>query len=471
MLFWSVLFLSIWVLRSLYTNPIESGGDAIKKWTYVANNQHVKELLSNHHTMRWAVNLPGIAMHRLVGDRPSSYFAATLTIYSVAFVVIAMCARKLLPAGLMIACLTVLFIEPMMFRASTQFQPIVFGFMYLAAACLMAILWSEKQQLRYAITSVAFVFLAYGAKAPYGYFLPGLLVFFYWQQGKRTPLLACVAFILLFNLETLIFDWVSDRQLVLGRLSALSRTHRPGVTFQGSTYADYFLMWTRISWLNQLLTLGAIVPFWWCLATRKFKSAPPALILIGLLLTSYHLLNTFLIVDLTTWQTPQPPLVRYLAVTMPLACLGAFGWCSYWIEQRGHDWLEPVLIGAVLVLFLMHAGVGAQPEYTHNDLRYPRREAFMYRADDHFRQGARWLHAGNYISTNSPDKVAALRVFLRPYLDADDLVTTYAPRHGFLIYLKTSRGNPPVPRVAAYEFSQPVFIDQTKKLVLAEPHE
>lgn len=130
-----LLFACIFGLRSMYTQPIEAGGDAIKKWTYVVKFWHDEtSTLENHHTMRWAVNLPGVATVMAFGSKPIVYYLLPIAAFSAGLVLICLIARRRLSLTSTFALALLVFLEPMMHRASTQFQPIAFGFAYLAAS-------------------------------------------------------------------------------------------------------------------------------------------------------------------------------------------------------------------------------------------------------------------------------------------------------------------------------------------------
>jgi len=356
--------------------PIESGGDAIIKLAYTANSgMPFRSLLNNHHTMRWGANLPGIAIHQIVGDRPSTYQVCTLIAFSLGFVLLTLASFHILNWKMVAPFALAMFMEPMMFRASTQFQPMVFGFVYVAATVLLAAEWCEHGNLRYLFGMMFFAFLPYGAHEAYVYFIPGFLAFIWLKSGKMEVLFALLVLAMLFCIEVLFFNLVSESELLLGRISALPRTHTPGATYGGSAYIDYFLMWTEISWFDQFISICALIPFWYYCIQRRLSSVPPMLILLSSMLTSYHLFNTFLIADFNTFHTSQPPFPKYLAITMPFACLATFGWGAFFDSMLSKKTIGLVLSASITIILISHTMLGIQPEYKHNGLRYPSKEA------------------------------------------------------------------------------------------------
>jgi len=99
----------------MYTQPIEAGGDAIKKWVYVVNFwEKDTNTLENHHTMRWAVNLPGVALVTAMGSKPTMYYLLPLSAFSVGVGLLCSIARRRLSVASMAALVILLFLEPMM---------------------------------------------------------------------------------------------------------------------------------------------------------------------------------------------------------------------------------------------------------------------------------------------------------------------------------------------------------------------
>ncbi len=414
------LFVCIWGLRSLYTQPIEAGGDAIKKWIYVVNFWHGEtNTLENHHTMRWAGQPSG----GRCGD----------------------------------ALATLLFLEPMMHRASTQFQPIAFGFAYLAASFWFVLAWSKQKRSATLVLSAVFLFFAYGAKAPYAYFMLGVLSFVLISGGLRAAVIWMAAFAFLFNVEAIVFNVISDRDLPLGRLSAILSTHNPDTGFNHSRYSEYFSMWMKISWFNQLISLLSMLPFAFFITTRKSKQLSPELLLLCSCLLSYHVLNTFLVVNFDTMMTPQPPEQKYLAITMPFACLASVLWIQRFLKASPQQWFETLLLIAAACLLVAHVLFDCGPRYWHNGIRYPSQTAMMFRINRHYQEGANWLEDGNLITTNYPDKVEALKVLLRPFLPSEADFIVEREDGQYLIRL-ADRPRKHDAQVSKYWFSQEEFL-------------
>ncbi len=458
-----LLFSAVWLVRSIYTMPIEKGGDALKKWIYVCNfSDPSVSFLSDHHTMRWAVNLPGVAFHRSFGDFPSSYYLAPITAFSAGFIVLCALAWSAFGFRMVPAFAIALFLEPMMFRASSQFQPIVFGFVYASISVYFAMWWSTKRTGSLLFMSAAFLFLAYGSHESHILFLPGLLFFVYKVGTVRDSIFAILVFVALFTIEVLVFNLFSQQELPFGRLSAIAKTHALGGNGADNSYVDYFLMWLKVSWFNRLISLLAVVPFLWFCIFSKLNEIPKLLILLGGMIASFHFLNTFFIVDFRNMMTPQEPLQRYLAVTMPFACLAAFG-CVHWLGSHfQRAWIGWCGSFATGVLLASHVVFGVQPAYRHNGLHYPSQDAFLYRVNEHYQTGASWLRDGNFVSTNHLHNAKALKVLMRPYFDSNEVIQILKLENEFLLYVSRdsildSSHVVDSKRIWTYRFSQHEF--------------
>ncbi len=453
-----LLFACIFGLRSMYTQPIEAGGDAIKKWTYVVKFWHDEtSTLENHHTMRWAVNLPGVATVMAFGSKPIVYYLLPIAAFSAGLVLICLIARRRLSLTSTFALALLVFLEPMMHRASTQFQPIAFGFAYLAASLWFALVWEKQKRSITLVLSAVFLFFAYGAKAPYAYFMPGVLLFVLRNGGLRATVIWTATFAFLFNVEAIIFNAISDRDLPLGRLSAILSTHNPETGFNHSRYSEYFTMWMKISWFNQLISLISVLPLAFPIAQRNSKGLSPELLLLCSSLLSYHVLNTCLVVNFDTMLTPQPPEQKYLAITMPFACLASVLWIQQFLKGRPRQRIDSLLLTTAFCVLVAHVMFDRGPRYWHNGIRYPSRTAMMFRINAHFKEGANWLEDGHLITTNYPDKVDALQVLLRPFLRSKSVFIVEREGGQYLLRL-AYHPREPNSQVSKYWFSQAEFV-------------
>ncbi len=456
--FFALLFLVVLAARSLYTMPIEYGGDALKKWRYASNfDGRGAALLVDHHTMRWAVNLVGVVTHRTFGDWPSSYYIAPLAMYALMFTVLFGIATTAMPRWMLLPFAVCLFVEPMMFRASTQFQPIVFGAAYVALSYACLAKWLKTERLLFFVLSILFIFLAYGSKIPYGYFLPGLLLFLWSKKGILPVVSYVLFFAVLLGTEIFVFNLASDRFLLLGRASALVDTHTPGGGAWRFEYMDYFTMWKRMSWYNLLLAGTALLLSITFAVSRSDRKAPDALVAITWMSVSYVIINMTLIVNFESMLTPQGPMIKYLAVVTPFICFAACGWTAFFVDMARSEQFARVARVAVCsfaaLLAFQHLHQGIAPSYAYNRLVYPKRHMFCYRVNDHYQKMAAWLEKGNCIYTKRPALARGLAVLTRPFVGKDRVVFYRMKTGKFVVHLKrVSRDE--IQEAGWYNFSQ-----------------
>ena len=142
---------------------------------------------------------------------------------------------------------------------------------------------------------------------------------------------------------------------------------------------------------------------------------------------------------------------------MPSPCLATFLSIDTLVRGRHASVVHLVVMLMSGALLASHVFLDSQPSYWHNRIQYPARESMMYRINDHYREGAKWLKNGNMISTNYPNKVAALKVLLAPYLPVDAQIIVERKDDQFLMRL-SSHAPTESTRVSKYWFSQSDFI-------------
>ncbi|MEP3480169.1 MAG: hypothetical protein ABJZ55_13035 [Fuerstiella sp.] len=366
----------------------------------------------------------------------------------------------MMPWGRLVIFAAVLFFEPMMFRASSQFQPIAFGFAYLICSYTCLDIWLASEKRLWFVLSAVFLFCAYGAKVPYLYFLPGLMLFLWQQKGTSAVVAYGVLLYGSFLVEWCVFNSLSEEPLLLGRVSALAHSHRPGTTAgAASNYVQYFTMWTMLSPLNWVVT---VIPL--CFLGRIFRVESESGIsrhttAFSFMAASYILLNTFLIVDPMTMLTSQPPLVRYLAIIMPFLCFISCGCINELFSvtntPTAKRWQARFLFAALLSPLITQFILGEGAKYWHNGITYPRPSAFAYRVDRHYQTAAEWLKAGNVIMTRSRINAEAIKTLLKAHVESDSISSTRIKHGHHKIWIERSIRE--TPQSKEYNFSQASF--------------
>jgi hypothetical protein len=142
---------------------------------------------------------------------------------------------------------------------------------------------------------------------------------------------------------------------------------------------------------------------------------------------------------------------------MPFACLASIFWIHSIAKRCQTPQIDVAMAVASVGLLAIHFLFGVQPSYWHNGIRYPSRDATLYRINRHYQEGAEWLENGNLITTNYPDKVDALRVLLGPYLPKEKPIAVERRNGQFLMRLADQSQNQHR-QVSQYWFSQREFI-------------
>ena len=462
-----LLFLLVLFLRSLLTVPIEIYGDSIRRWNYAIHySTNLYPFLETHQTMRWGINLPGVLAYRLFGPYPSSYYVAPLIFYALSFTMLIVIASKIMRVSLLILLALLIFFEPMNYNSSTQFHPVVFGLCYIVGACIFYNKWAKTQFNKHLALSAFLLFCAYGAKAPYIYFLPGLLLLCLWEFGLRAALKFLGFFFLYFSVEWTIFNFYSEQLLPLGRLSALRFTHNIGGQAKWRTkpsvYLDYITMWLDVPVVYFALLIASLGLVLYCLRTKRILSAPRSLKCMTLMLGSFIVLNMSLIVNFKTFQTPQGPFSKYLTILMPLICFVFCGWLQQAIHNIKTGFLSRLIeisirVFCVVTLVLGLSLLRPSPEIVKHRRSGPHTDAYVFRINSHFKAVGEWLNSGNvvYLHGRNVGDSANRRDFLirslQPYItDSSKLVYTHQAKHKYLIHLNRID---PASDVAQKEFS------------------
>jgi hypothetical protein len=326
----TVLFIAAcFLVRSAYTQVFEHGGDAIKKWQVsekIAGTGDLTLLVRKpgnqnqiHHSARWGVNLPAALFIKIFGSGIQNYFMIPLLLFSMLFVLMANMVKDTLRRPLFFAFLLFLFIEPMFFRASNQLQPFVFGVFYLNLAVWAIIIHIRKGHAYALLLSAFFAFCAYGCKETYIYFYPGILLFLLFKIGFRPACLYAAVLFILFCLETIVFDYLADFEMVLGRIELLYfnhmiRTERLDKYTLGVVFSR---AWKIAPLYNQVIAGITAMYFAVVVVQKKYQKLGDVTAIFLSISISYMLMITFVLKSYDPVIYLQPPKVRYLTPLMP----------------------------------------------------------------------------------------------------------------------------------------------------------
>lgn len=358
-----VLLLVVTFTRLLGLEPIEVGGDAITVWEFARNLAQGGDLPSkfNHHTARFGLVLPSLAIQWVGGSAPVNYFVGPLAASVLLHLCVYLIGRKLSgPVAGTMAVVGLLSFEPMI-RASSQILPEAFGPAHVSLSVFAALQFTDSaskwgSRVWVLICAVAMVF-AYGSKESYLYFAPAVAMILwlgrpatsnahlagtanrredesqvrYWVRrllnfsrrgGLVTPALLALAIVLMGLIEWAFFASVTENQTG-GRLSVVAGSHSAQGAldrYQMREVGDFFALYTRApdDWIF-VLGMGVLS----LLGVAAFARDRRAKIFAGGVFV-YFLLQTFVLRSLSPpipWMEPHP---RYLiALAAPIALLVA----------------------------------------------------------------------------------------------------------------------------------------------------
>lgn len=346
--------------RLLWLEPIEVGGDAITVWEFARNLAHGGELPSkfNHHTARFGLVLPSLAVQWIGGSSPTNYFLGPLLASVLLHLCVYLIGRKLSgPVAGTIAVVGLLTFEPMT-RASSQILPEAFGPAYVSLSVFAALQFTDAStrwgaRVWLLVSAVSLVF-AYGSKMSYLYFAPMVALIVWWgrpvtttcdprasargenesfghywgrrlqtfarNRGLLTPALLVLAMALMALIEWIFYASVTEGQAG-GRLSVVTGSHSAkgaASGYQVREIGDFFALYTRApdEW-TFALGIGALA----LLGVSAFARDRRAKIFAGGTFI-YFLLQTFVLRSFsppTPWMEPHP---RYLlALAAPISLL------------------------------------------------------------------------------------------------------------------------------------------------------
>jgi dolichyl-phosphate-mannose-protein mannosyltransferase len=341
--FWAAfIFVAAVLFRVLTAEYIEAGGDAVRKWWFcklvVQGRWGLLEW--NHHTMRWAINLPVIAIQWMLGAHPSVYYVWPILSFGVAAVFFLLIGNRLFSRPVAVL-LTIAFIAyPQMVRQGAQFLPSGPGMMYLLIAVYCLLRWLERRALRWTALSAVAFFAMYGSKITAVYYLPvilGVLIWWSWDQETvlrkiRPALVFMACLVALVGVECVVFQQITGfhygrlgRLLTSGQIKrAQDPTKRWGRSSASQTLGEYAMAFKLYGHVKPRLNV-------WCLHAG-FLAAVGLLLarkrrfpLVALLMIIGYLAHVYAVVGVFPFRRPEPVIARVLTPLYALSIITVAG--------------------------------------------------------------------------------------------------------------------------------------------------
>jgi hypothetical protein len=425
-----VCFVTVFFARSVYTVAPELGGDALRKWqsAKILVDQHdLGELVRDrHHSARWGVNYPLVAMIEVVGFNLTSYILLPLLLYAGIYTMLMGFAwRKPFCGAALAAAAVLLFYEPMFFRASSQPQPFVFGIFFLTAALWAMSRYLENGKTVLLLFSALLAFLAYGAKETYFFFYPGLFLLLYFRGNFRACVIYAAALLLLLVLETIMFN-IASGQLTLGRIEYLFFGHHLKAMYKKEMFGSYSILdfvgrrWITITTFNQVISAISILYFLYLLGARKLREIDTLSLGVFLLVLSYCFVLTFIPLKLNPLLAIQPLHQKYMTTVMPY-----FAYCTAYclndllgLLGSRRKAMVNTAIALVLLAFVSYSVVRESPLRYNFIAEYPSKKNFFWNQDTYLNELNQALDQGYGICVQRWRVNKTLSYWLQFYLDS-----------------------------------------------------
>ena len=316
--------IAMFLFRSIWTAPIEFGGDAVRKFFFAAEIVRTGDwtiLLQNHHTMRWSILLPQTFITWVVGTRYEVYYILPLLSFALYFVIILYALKDHLNTSQKILLGALLFVDPLSFRDSSQLLTNGPGIFFAISACYMLSTYSSRGHL--AIVSAAFLFFcSYGAHATYVSFAVGGFIWLVFIQREWKPALIFAGTLIgLLIIECLYFNYLSDWDLTFGRIEALFFGKHlkgvPGVGRYTVTFSQLFTRWGQLPAINILLCMIFFISTLVFISLKKKPVLPKFVSCAYVVGLCFALFVTFAVVSIDPLNPVQRLLPRYLTPFLP----------------------------------------------------------------------------------------------------------------------------------------------------------
>ena len=402
----------MFLLRSIWTIPIEVAGDAVRKFYAAAEIARTGDwaiLLQNHHTMRWSIAIPQVVITWIIGARYEAYYILPLLAFALSFVIILYALKDNLNTSQKILLGVLIFVDPMSFRNSSQLMTAGPGIFFAISACYVLATYSKRNRFALVIAAALF-FFAYGAQATYISFAAGG---FLWlaliQRSWKSSFIFAGTLLCLLLIECLFFNYLSGWNLTFGRLQALlfgshletavGAFSTPDEPYKGRftvSFLNLFTRWLRLPLLDIALTATFFISGLVFIGLKKSRVLPAFISCAYLVGLCFALFVSFAVVSIDPITPIQGLLPRYLSPFLPFATINSVYFLTFLTKsnRKTRD-VRMELIAALLALTIILI-----PQFFDHS-EYPtikiRTEGFLWKAESEYTDFATQIHNGDLI--------------------------------------------------------------------------
>jgi hypothetical protein len=409
-----ICVLIVFLFRSLWTYPTDHF-DSLQKHLYALEILKTGDwslLLRDHHTLRWAAMFPQIGLTWLLGARFEILYILPLLMFSLYVVLMVFSLRNILNTSQLLLLGTILLTEIMGFHVSNHYSIVGLGIFFAFAGTLTLVRQGTHQNLS-VIFSAIFFFIAYGAHVTYLGFAGGGFLWLLMCRRKPSQLVIfCATILLLMLMETLIFNYLSDWQLTLGRVEALAHGKHV-VRSQGNSAVSTGQLLSRWLLLPKpdfvLCLLFFLAGPWLILQKRRAHKVPDLIVCTYLVGLCFAVSLTFSIVSIDPIRPIIPLKIRYLIPFLPFAALMSvylLSVCAPRILGKSHFKLERA--GVLVFMLIMFTLPTWQLEFLNSKF-----SAFMWKAEKEYVEFSEKFIKGELLLTGKKKLVYPMIIKLR----------------------------------------------------------
>ena len=410
----------MFLLRSIWTIPIEVAGDAVRKFYAAAEIARTGDwaiLLQNHHTMRWSIAIPQVVITWIVGTRYEAYYILPLLGFALSFVIILYALKDHLNTSQKILLGVLIFVDPMSFRNSSQLMTAGPSIFFAISACYVLATYSKRNRFALVIAAALF-FCAYGAQATSISFAAGG---FLWlaliQRSWKSSFLFAGTLLCLLLIECLFFNYLSGWNLTFGRVEALifgphledviGAFGAPGEPYNGRytvAFRHLFTRWFQLPLLDIALSATFFISGVVFISLKKSRTLPAFISCAYLVGLCFALFVSFAVVSIDPITPIQGLLPRYLSPFLPFATINSVYFLTFLTEQNRKTWDVRMVILAALLAFSI---ILIPQAYDHSARPYIkiRTAYFLWHANSEYTAFAKEFYDGELIFTGRKKRV------------------------------------------------------------------
>ncbi|WP_432738796.1 hypothetical protein [Maridesulfovibrio sp. FT414] len=301
------------LVRVVTLEYIEIGGDSLCVWENVVNLVNYGHYFEwNHHTMRWAINMPLSLVLELFGTSSLNYYILPVLFSALSAMLAYFAGKELGSRGFAVCTSVLVVLYPKMTTMGSQLWPGLYEMTYLLGCVLCLLVWRRKGGWWLLALGGILAACAWASRLTAIYYSPGILALLVFDRRQVRPVLIfSVFFAVVIGIEWLYF-W-HDTGNALGRVGIITGSHVAQDELLVSP-VQYFLNFTKLIKFRGLLpvVLAALGISVWLLRRGSGNEKCLAILFLGGLF-----FNIYMVSSLSPLKLAAPVGSRYLTAAVP----------------------------------------------------------------------------------------------------------------------------------------------------------